>query len=76
MPTNMPRKAVAGMKSMLGIFVAYCAEQGITDIEDVSTSLVRRFFDSVRQRHDPRSGQPVTSQTVYGYARAVRTLLN
>ena len=61
---------------MLGVFAAYCAEQGITDIEDVSAPLVRRFFDCVRQRRDPRTGQPVTSQTVHGYARAVRALLN
>ncbi len=61
---------------MLGRFAEYCAQQGIGDIGEVSAPLVRRFFDEVRQRHDPRTGQLVTSQTVHGYARAVRALLN
>lgn len=62
--------------SMLGTFATYCSAQGITDMGDVSAPLVRRFFDTVRERRDPRTGQPVTSQTVHGYARAVRALLN
>jgi site-specific recombinase XerD len=62
--------------SMLGTFATYCAEEGITDIGAVSVPLVRRFFDVVRQRIDPRTGKPVTSETVHGYARAVRALLN
>lgn len=37
---------------------------------------MRRFFDTVRQRTYPRIGQPISSQTVHGYARAVRALLN
>jgi site-specific recombinase XerD len=61
---------------MLGRFAEYCAKQGIGDIGEVSAPLVRRFFDEVRQRRDPRTGQLVSSQTVHGYARAVRALLN
>lgn len=62
--------------SMLGTFATFCAREDIVDIGAVSVPLVRRFFDAVRQRTDPRTGKPVTSETVHGYARAVRALLN
>lgn len=62
--------------SMLGVFANFCADQDIADIGEVSVPLVRRFFETVRQRTDPRTGKPVTSETVHGYARAVRALLN
>jgi site-specific recombinase XerD len=61
---------------MLGTFVTFCVEQGITTIGEVSAPLVRHFFNAVRARHDPRYDVPVSSATVHGYARAVRALLN
>lgn len=62
--------------SMMGTFATYCTEAGLHDIGEVSVPLIRRFFDEVRTRTDPRTGKPVTSETVHGYARAVRALLN
>jgi site-specific recombinase XerD len=61
---------------MLSVFADFCTRRQVTDVGDISAPLVRQFFDEVRQRTDPRTGQPVTSQTVHGYARAVRALLN
>lgn len=69
-------KSVRWYQQMLGVFASFCDDQGITELAEVSPPLVRRFFDTIRARTDPRTGQPITSQTVHGYARAVRALLN
>ena len=47
---------------MLSAFATFCGEQGITDVAEVSAPLVRRFFDTVRARTDPRTGEPISSQ--------------
>jgi integrase/recombinase XerD len=62
--------------AMLGTFAEYSTAHGVTDVGDLSAPLVRRFFDAVRQRTEPRTSRPLTSHTVHGYARAVRALLN
>ena len=41
MPMSMPRKAFAGM---LGTFATFCAEQGITTVENSTAPLVCQFF--------------------------------
>ena len=63
-------------RGMLGTFALFCTDEGVEQVEAVTAPLVRRFFDIVRQRTDPRTGHKVSSQTVHRYARAVRALLN
>ncbi|HZC04850.1 MAG TPA: tyrosine-type recombinase/integrase [Ktedonobacterales bacterium] len=69
-------KSLIWYQQMLGVFTSFCDVEQIADIGEVSAPLVRRFFDTVRARTDPRTGQPISSQSVHGYARAVRALLN
>jgi site-specific recombinase XerD len=72
---ELAEKSQRWYAGMLSVFATFCAAEGI-DVEGITAPLARRFFETVRQRTDPRTGQPVTPQTVHGYARAVRAFLN
>lgn len=68
----------------LGAFVQWCAlpepeGPGITTVEDITPSSVRRFLALVRERPSIGRGhadRPVSSQTLHGYARAIRAFLH
>ncbi len=59
----------------LKVFDAWCTGEGL-QLEDLRPSHIARFLDSVRQRTNPRTKQPVTTHLVHGYARAVKVFLN
>jgi site-specific recombinase XerD len=59
----------------LGAFTKWCTEQDITDIEDLTAPLVRRYLD-YRRTATCKTGKPLDSHTLHGHARAIRALLN
>ena len=69
-------KSLIWYQRMLGVFTNVCDAEHITDIGEVSAPSFTAFFDTVRARTDSRTGQPISSHSVQGYARAVRALLN
>jgi site-specific recombinase XerD len=60
----------------LDTFAAYCAANGIADVEGITAPLVRRFLTQLRENPSPRYGRDITSHTLHGYARAVKAFLN
>jgi site-specific recombinase XerD len=61
-------------KSRLGAFICWGEEQGVTNIEDITTALVRRYVD-YRRNTPANHGQPLDSHTLHGHVRAIRALL-
>lgn len=61
--------------SRLGAFVLWAKTQGVTEVEGLTTPLVRRYLDMIRTTPSKRDGKPLSSFTVHGHARAIRTLL-
>lgn len=62
-------------RSRLGAFTAWCAEQGIAEIEDITAPFVRRYID-YRRTSPAKSGRPLDSHTLHGHVRAIKALLN
>jgi len=65
----------AWYKSRLGAFIRWVEAQGITNIEDITTALVRRYVD-YRRTTPSKHGTPLDSHTLHGHVRAIRALLN
>jgi site-specific recombinase XerD len=61
-------------KSRLGAFVQWCDQQGVTNLEDITAPLVRRYVD-YRRTTPTAKGRPLDSHTLHGHVRAIRTLL-
>lgn len=55
-------------------FVLWAEQQDVTELEQITPSLVRRYLDYLHNR-TTRTGKPLDSFTVHGHIRAVRTLL-
>lgn len=69
-------KARTWYRSKLSAFVAWCAEQGVEDAEGMTAPLVRRFIAEARVVISPRYNRPMSSNTLHGYARAIKCYLN
>jgi integrase/recombinase XerD len=63
-------------ESKLQQFIAWCTEQDVTNIEAVNAPLVRQFIAHLRVTPSPRHNRIISSHTLHGYARAVKTFLN
>lgn len=61
--------------SRLGAFFAWAEDQGITELERITASLVRRYVDE-RRTAISRTGKPLDSHTLSGHVRAIRALLH
>lgn len=57
--------------SSLRLFVAWCAGEGVTLLEDVTPVVIRRFLVDLQARSTPRK-QPLTSSYIHNLTRAVR----
>ncbi|HLW00993.1 MAG TPA: tyrosine-type recombinase/integrase [Ktedonobacterales bacterium] len=59
----------------ISTFIHWAAEQGVTEIEDVTAPLVRRYID-YRRTSPSKTGKPLSSWTLYGHVLAIKDLLN
>jgi hypothetical protein len=57
---------------ILDAFVEWCEQERIT-LGEIRQSHIRRFIEEVRLRTNPKSGNPISSSTVNGYARVIKT---
>lgn len=60
--------------SRLGLFVSWCKAQDISQLEQITPQLVRRYIEYLKTRPAKRSAK-LDSFTVHGHIRAIRTLL-
>jgi integrase/recombinase XerD len=60
----------------LSAFATWCEHHEAADIELVTAPLVRRYIAEVRVALNPRTGTPMTSNTLHGYVRAIKGFLN
>lgn len=63
-------------KRTIAAFQAWAAEQGVTNIEDITSSLLRRYVAHLREKVSPRTGKRLTGVSQHGYVNALRTFLN
>ncbi|HUY76988.1 MAG TPA: tyrosine-type recombinase/integrase [Ktedonobacterales bacterium] len=70
--TTQSRKWYA---SRLAQFTDWCADQQITDLEQVTPPLVRRYIAYLQNR-PARRHEKLGSHTVHGHVRVIRALLN
>jgi site-specific recombinase XerD len=66
----------------LTAFAAWCTahtcpthEQPAADVEDVDATHVREYIAHLRATSPGRLGQPISSQTLHGYARVIKAFL-
>jgi site-specific recombinase XerD len=58
------------------VFVKWCQEQNQTEVEGLRGGHIRRFHQAIADAPNAHNGKPLTTYTINGYARAVRTFLN
>lgn len=56
-------------------FLAWCASQGITDVESFTRQLARRYVAYVREKKNRRTGKKLSSETQHTQAAYVKTFL-
>src|SRR5947209_20026601 len=56
-------------------FASWCEQQTI-QLETLKSTDVSRFLETVRTRKNPRSGKPLSSYTLHGYAATIKAFLN
>jgi integrase/recombinase XerD len=59
----------------LRAFFDWCASQDVADIEGITAPLVRRFIE-YRRTVKRRDGQPISSHTIHGDVRCIKSFLN
>lgn len=59
----------------LKLFAAWC-EQEQLELESLRATHIRRYIESVKQRPNQHTGQPISSYTVHGYIQVVKGFLN
>lgn len=69
-------KSARWYEQKLSAFVAWSAQHDVADIELVTAPLVRLYIAEVRVALNPRTGLPMTSNTLHGYVRAIKGFLN
>lgn len=57
-------------------FITWCAEQDITDLERLHPTDLRKFLAALRENPSPRTGTPLSTYTLHGYAQVVKGWLN
>ncbi len=58
----------------LSVFVSWCATQSVSNVDEVTTKLVRQFIAHRRETPTVRN-RPRSSSTLHGDARAVRAFV-
>ncbi len=61
--------------SKLRAFGAWCEEQELP-LEKIKPSDIGRYIHVLRTQINPRTHKPITSYTLNGYARTIKTFLN
>lgn len=59
----------------LRALVAWCAAEGVTDLGQLSATHVHRYLATLREHPSTQFGRPITSHTLKGYARIIKTFL-
>jgi len=59
----------------LGVFADWCANEQLL-LENVRVADVRRFIHTVSTQTNPRTGKPLSSYTIHGYAQVIKGFLN
>jgi site-specific recombinase XerD len=60
----------------LRMFREWAEGQGVTEVGDITTSLLRRYGATLRECISPRTGKRITGVSQHGYMNALRTFLN
>jgi site-specific recombinase XerD len=61
--------------SRLGAFAQWVTQQNVSNISDITPSLVRRYIEH-RRVTPTAKGTPLSTHTLHGHVRAIKTLLN
>jgi site-specific recombinase XerD len=59
----------------LSRFADWCEAQGVRQLGDITTGVVRRYFLHLRERPSETTGKPLKSKTAHGHSQVVKTLL-
>lgn len=62
-------------QSRLNAFIEWAEYQGVTEIEDITAPLVRRYIEQ-RRTLPSKTGKPLSSHTLHGHVRALKDWLN
>jgi len=63
-------------RKKLGRFISWCEVQGL-ELEDIKPMEVRRFIEELKHTPNKHNGtEPLSSHTIHGHARIIRTFLN
>lgn len=62
-------------KDRLHAFFAWCDSQNVAEVESITAPLVRRFIE-YRRTVKRRDGQPISSHTIHGDVRCIKSFLN
>ena len=73
---DLTPKSLRWYKSKLNHFLKWCAEHDITNVEQVNKQHVYEFIAYLRVTPSERYGRIMSSHTLHGYARGVKSFLN
>ncbi len=63
-------------KRTIAAFAAWAEQQGVTNVEDITNSVLRRYSAHLREVVSPRTNKKLTGVSQHGYMNALRTFLN
>lgn len=72
---NLSPKTQSWYLDALTVFASWCAQEHIS-LEKLRAVDIRRYLDEQRKRINPRTGQPLSTYTVHGYAESIKVFLN
>ncbi|HLG65556.1 MAG TPA: tyrosine-type recombinase/integrase [Ktedonosporobacter sp.] len=72
--SNLSEQSQEWYMKKLRPFTEWCAQNGL-ELEDITAAHVKNFLDGLRTRINPRTKQPITSDTLHGYAKVIKLFL-
>src|SRR5947209_3955163 len=75
---RLDAKTQKGYKQRMGVFYAWCKEQGIEQLESIKANIVTDFVEHLRQNHKSsyHSKSEVSTHTTAGYVRCIKAFLS
>lgn len=63
------------MRKRLVKFTDWCEKNGVEELDQVRAIEIRKYIEHLKARPNEHNGQPLSSHTIHGHARAIRTFL-
>jgi integrase/recombinase XerD len=73
--TNLSEHTQRWYETKLRMFSEWCEKERL-ELENITPQHVKRYIDSMKEKISPKTGQPLTLDTLHGHAKVIKLFLS